>query len=410
MDPNGIEIKYASPVTRWKELIGYKDPNVARTSNPASLRALYGTDIIRNEFWGSDSTSDAYREQSIFMLPLPCRAPKFTFDPNKLTINSIMNFLFPVKPNHPDVSGRLDIFSKFGPVLNYHVLDICICTECRPKIKNILKIEGFTLKNSKDKIITDDFIHRNNKDFCFKCIQHFNTWSHLFSGMEQTHIMTDEEIDFLILEMNREDLLTILKSEKGSSANTVLSKVHLNLMPTEIQYTRQHIEKLLSNADVDFYDRYDFKELQNLIIEDRRIRLNFFVHKIIGKPPTSFKNPKLINTGQFSSEDIKDIHNLKSKNFTLLRSFPIKVKNEQEEQLKSFIIEHPIFLKNKLNDHEINQKVEKLLSKNFSKVTNMEKTNDKNIVSNMILLRNYELETFKDLNEKKTIKKLLKKK
>jgi hypothetical protein len=45
-----------------------------------------------------------------------------------------MNFLFPVKPNHPDVSGRLDIFAKYGPVVDYHLLDQCICKECGPKV------------------------------------------------------------------------------------------------------------------------------------------------------------------------------------------------------------------------------------------------------------------------------------
>jgi hypothetical protein len=321
-----------------------------------------------------------------------------------------MNFLFPVKPNHPDVSGRLDIFAKFGPVLNNHILDICICTDCRPKIKIIISThEGKNLKNSKDKILKEEFLNKYNKEFCSNCLAHFNCWSHLFSGMEQTHILTNEEIDFLIYEMNSEDLFTILKSEKGSCASTVLTKVDLKIPPVEIRYTKQHIEKLITLADVDFYDRYDFSELQNLIQEDRRIRLNFWIHKIIGKPPTSFKNPKLINTGQFSSDDIKDIHNLKSKNFTLLRSYPIKVKNEQEEKLKSIIIEHPIFLKNKLSDQENNQKVEKLLSKNFSKVISMDKANDKNIVSNMVLLRNYELETYKEINDKKIINKMLKK-
>jgi hypothetical protein len=46
-----------------------------------------------------------------------------------------MNFIFPVKPNHPDVSGRLDAFAKYGPVMSYHILDICICKSCRPKVK-----------------------------------------------------------------------------------------------------------------------------------------------------------------------------------------------------------------------------------------------------------------------------------
>jgi hypothetical protein len=410
LDSNGIEVKYASPVLRWKDFIGPKDPSAAKTTHPNSLRAIYGTDIIRNEFWGSDNASDAYRELSNFMLPLPCRAPLFTFDPNKLKLETIMNFLFPVKPNHPDVSGRLDIFAKYGPVNDYHVLDTCICKECRPIIKDILKKTGKTLKNNKDKIITDEFINRHRQYFCINCLLHFNSWSHLFSGMEQTHILTNEEINFLIFEMNKEDLFTILKSEKGSCAETVISKIDLKIMPEEIHYTKQHVEKLLKVADVDFYDRFDFYELQNLINEDRRIRLNFWVHKIIGKPPSAFKNPKLINTGQFSSEDIKDIHNLKSKNFSLLRTLPIKVSNEKEEKLKTYILEHPVFLKEKLSGQEVNQKIEKLLSNNLYKIAGTEDHNNTGVVNNMILLRNYNLETMKHLKQKEELKKLLKKK
>ena len=46
-----------------------------------------------------------------------------------------MKFLFPEKPNHPDVSGRLDIFAKFGPVLDYHMLDLCFCRDCKIPVK-----------------------------------------------------------------------------------------------------------------------------------------------------------------------------------------------------------------------------------------------------------------------------------
>jgi hypothetical protein len=270
--------------------------------------------------------------------------------------------------------------------------------------------EGKTMKSSKDKIITDEFIHIHNQIFCYKCIQHFNSWSHIYSGMEQTHIMTNEEIDFLIHDMNKQDLIQILEAEKGSSAETILSKIDLKLMPSEIQYTRQHIEKLLEVSGVDYYDRFDFNEIQNLILEDRRIRMNFWVYKIIGKPPAKFKNPKLLNTGHFTSEDIKEIHDTKSKKFTLLRTLPIRVKNEEEEKLKATLIENPIFLKDKLSEHEINKKIEKLMSKNFCKVSNLESQNDKNMTSNMILLRNYELETVKVENEKRILKKLLEKK
>jgi len=78
VDPNGITTLYNPPYVRWKELIGNKEPSVAKTSNPQSLRAIYGLDLIKNEFWGSDSASDAYRELSNFMFPLPAKV-KFKY-------------------------------------------------------------------------------------------------------------------------------------------------------------------------------------------------------------------------------------------------------------------------------------------------------------------------------------------
>ncbi len=73
IDSNGIKALYESPVTRWKEFIGSKDPANAKAANSNSLRGIYGVDIIKNEFWGSDTPSDAYRELSAFMMPLPAR-------------------------------------------------------------------------------------------------------------------------------------------------------------------------------------------------------------------------------------------------------------------------------------------------------------------------------------------------
>ena len=77
---------------------------------------------------------------------------------------------------------------------------------------------------------------------------HFNKWSHLYSGNEQTHILTNEEINFLIEEMNRGDLLQILKAEKGSAAETILSKVNLSKHPPEICYT-----KSITTVKYDFF-------------------------------------------------------------------------------------------------------------------------------------------------------------
>jgi len=202
--------------------------------------------------------------------------------------------------------------------------------------------------------------------------------------------LTNEEINFLVEEMNKEDLLEILKAEKGTSAETILLKVNLAKKPEEISYTKAHIESLLKLCEVDYYDRYDFTELQNLITEDRRIRLNFWVSKIIGKPPESFKNPKLINILSF-----KEISDLKSKNFTLLRTLPLKVKDKQEEDLKSIVLEHPILVKEKLTDHELNQKIEKLFNKNLCIVSDFSGKAGKALVSNIVLLRNLNVDKIK---------------
>jgi hypothetical protein len=122
-----------------------------------------------------------------------------------------MKFLFPEKPNHPDVSGRLDIFAKFGPVLDYHMLDLCFCKDCKIPLREGLINLGVTLKFEKDKSLSDDFIFKQKTKLCKKCFIHIEKWSHLYSGKEQTHIMTNEEISFLIYETNKEDLLQILK-------------------------------------------------------------------------------------------------------------------------------------------------------------------------------------------------------
>ncbi len=120
--------------------------------------------------------------------------------------------------------------------------------------------------------------------------------------------------------------------------------------------------------------------------------MNFWVSKIIGKPTESFRNPLLINP----VED-NEVTNIKGKNFTLTRTEPIKVRNEEELKLKSMIIKHPMFTKNMLTDHEINNKVNKLLSTNFYKVSELgQGIKSTGVVSNMVLLRDYELETLKN--------------
>ena len=127
------------------------------------------------------------------------------------------------------------------------------------------------MKKASDKILKEEFINENIKSFCEKCKEHFNKWTHLMCGYEGTHVSTNEEIDNMIHEMNQNDLLEILKAEKGTSAKTILTKYDITKPPNEIVYTKNHIIKLISMLQVDYYDRYNFTELQNVIMEDRRI-------------------------------------------------------------------------------------------------------------------------------------------
>ncbi|XP_068264859.1 nucleoside diphosphate kinase homolog 5 [Nyctibius grandis] len=55
-------------VSRWKALLGPSNSERARRTHPDSLRAIYGTDDLRNAVHGSLSTSSAEREIR-FMFP-----------------------------------------------------------------------------------------------------------------------------------------------------------------------------------------------------------------------------------------------------------------------------------------------------------------------------------------------------
>ena len=54
----------------------------------------------------------------MFMLPLPAIPPKFVYDENLIKLKTIMNFLLPPKPDHPDILGRLwfnmEIWTNYG--------------------------------------------------------------------------------------------------------------------------------------------------------------------------------------------------------------------------------------------------------------------------------------------------------
>lgn len=94
------------PISLLKSMVGNKDPEVAKkTEGEAnSLRAKYGKDIIKNEFYASDDQMAANKERDIFRFPIPQREPHLKMDRNKIGLESLWNFLHPKNLEHSDVS------------------------------------------------------------------------------------------------------------------------------------------------------------------------------------------------------------------------------------------------------------------------------------------------------------------
>jgi hypothetical protein len=90
--------------------------------------------------------------------------------------------------------------------------------------------------------------------------------------------------------------------------------------PEEIMYKEEHVVELLKDLETDYYERYEFDDLQKMILEDRRLRMNYWISKITKKPIEKFKNPNLLN--QNEKVDRKDI---KNPYFSLSRILPISL-------------------------------------------------------------------------------------
>lgn len=129
----------------------------------------------------------------------------------------------------------------------------------------------------------------------------------------------DIEIDELIKQINTNDLLDLLTVEKGSVAKIMIESINMTT-PEEIMYKDDHVRELLKDIDTDYYERYEFDDLSKMIIEDRRLRMNFWISKITNKPIEKFKNPNLLNM----NEKV-DRNDIKNPYFTLTRILPVSL-------------------------------------------------------------------------------------
>ena len=124
------DVVLESPIVRWKKLIGNRNPEEAKAEDPDCMRALFGTDEIRNAFHGSDDPISANKERDIFLLQIPERPPVFEFIRTKVTMDMILSFCFPPNLEHANSTGRLDLFAMYGPIVKYHSVDYCFCRDC----------------------------------------------------------------------------------------------------------------------------------------------------------------------------------------------------------------------------------------------------------------------------------------
>lgn len=420
------EVKLESPIVRWKELIGDKDPDVAKTQEPlpslkepnpdleaeekeievpqVRLRGTYGKDAIRNAFWGSDDAKAANKERDIFLLPIPEKPPPFSYIKTKVTLDNIFKFMFPPNLEHPNSTGRLDLFALYGPTVHYFSVDTSFCKDCTPLAKNQLKIAIHRKKEAARKksgasedsmdtttksvsmrgtqktiqatrklmeapqrLLQEEDINDIYPDLCMKCQKHVDGFVSLTCGRGAQHINTDIEINEMINEVNKNDILNLLIVEKGSTAKMMILTLDLH-EPKEIMYTRNHVKELIKDLETDYYERYEFEELQKMILEDRRLRINYWVSKITHKPIEKFKNPNLLN----QNEKV-DRNDIKNPYFTLMRHLPCSLHMERTKVIEKDEKYDKLHFDYKMQyiDAEHDLICEKTTSKEYHRVTDI---------------------------------------
>ena len=95
---------------------------------------------------------------------------------------------------------------------------------------------------------------------CNNCQKHVDGFVHLSCGRGGQHLNSDIEIDELINQVNRNDLLDLLTVEKGSVAKIMIENISMKT-PSEIQYKEEHVRELLKDIETDYYERFEFDDL-----------------------------------------------------------------------------------------------------------------------------------------------------
>jgi hypothetical protein len=85
-------------------------------------------------------------------------------------------------------------------------------------------------------------------------------------------------------------------------------------------YKEEHVRELFKDLETEYHKRYEFNDMSKMILEDRRLRMNYWISKITKKPIEKFKNPGLLH----QNENV-DRKNIKNPYFSLSRILPISL-------------------------------------------------------------------------------------
>ena len=116
------------------------------------------------------------------------------------------------------------------------------------------------LMEAPQRLLQEEDINTIFPFLCQKCQAHVEGFVHLTCGRGAQHINTDIEINEMINEVNKKDILDLLITEKGSSAKMMIQILDLH-EPPEIMYTETHLQELIKDLETDYYDRYEFSDL-----------------------------------------------------------------------------------------------------------------------------------------------------
>jgi hypothetical protein len=220
-------------------------------------------------------------------VPVPCTELDYEFDAGYVGIEQICSFLKPPDQSHPVIVNRMDILAMYGPCRGNHRVPSCFCGPCSQELKNELTKPPTNLsaKQLRYLKLLEHQVPIFLPSLCQSCQDHCRVFQHIFSGETAEHILTHKELNEMVAERNKSELLEVIfKVEKNYNPLLLKSWTVDSLLPL---YTIGDAKELIELLEKDRFGRVNFSDLQNLILEDRVIRLNYMAAQVLKIPVAS---------------------------------------------------------------------------------------------------------------------------